>query len=141
SKARAYAPGFKPVEYRSGALKLRKAAKDARTQSQNLKAGRLTAPIAITTNDWSRIPECAGAYLIINASDKRPLYPGEALNLHARFTCQFSEDAKKSLKSWARRLSLRYFMAQPDASLLLAYQSLFVRKFSPEHNLPNPALT
>jgi site-specific DNA-methyltransferase (adenine-specific) len=141
SIARTYAPDFRSIDYRLGALKLRKAAKVARTQSQKLKAGRLTSPIAVSTNNWSRIPQCAGAYLIIDANNLRPLYAGEALNLHARFRCQFSEVAKKSLKSWARRLSLRYFTAQSDANLLLAYQSLFVRKFSPEHNVPNPALT
>ncbi len=142
SIARDYAPGFQSIDYRMGALKLRKAAKDARTQSLNLKAGRLSAPIAITTDDWSDIPECAGAYLVVDASDERnKLYAGEALNLYQRFTCQFSKHTKKSLKSWGSRLAVKYFKVQPDTSLLLAYQSLFVRKFSPKHNLPSPALT
>jgi DNA modification methylase len=139
SIAREYAPDCQSIECRLGALKLRKAAKNARTHSKTLKFGRLEDPIAIGANNWSKIPKTAGAYLVIDTNDERPLYAGESLNLHSRFTYQFSSDTKKSVKAWGQRLSVRFFTVESDATLLLAYQSLFVQKYSPKHNLPDLA--
>lgn len=141
AKAAAFAPGVESLKFRLGALKLRKAAKTARTQSQNLKFGRLAPPLSVDASDWTKVPTAAGAYLIVDANDERALYAGEALNLHDRFRKQFSAKSRKSLKAWAPCLSLRYFTVDPDASLLLAYQSLFVRKYEPQYNLPCPSLT
>src|SRR5262249_46796926 len=124
-----YAPDCQSLDYRLGALKLRKAAKNARTHSKSLKFGRLVDPIPVSSSNWPKIPKHAGAYLVLN--EEGSLYAGESLNLHSRFTYQFSSDTRKA---WGQRLSVRYFTVEPDATLLLAYQSLFVQKYSPRHN-------
>jgi site-specific DNA-methyltransferase (adenine-specific) len=139
SIAREYAPDCKSLECRLGALKLRKAAKVARTDSKTLRFGRLEAPITVSAANWSKIPNSRGAYLVVDADDERPLYAGESLDLRTRFTYQFSSETRKSIKSWGRRLALRFLLVEREPTRLLAYQSLFVRRFSPPHNLPDLA--
>ena len=82
-----------------------------------------------------------GVYLVIDEEDQQPLYAGESLNLRVRLTRQFDKEPLRAFwKKPASELSVRYFTADADVSLLLAYQSLCVRKRRPTWNLIEPSL-
>jgi len=145
--AMSLAPEFTPLQYRWGALKLRKESKRARTRagilckhpSSFVEPLQESLPVAVRS--FSRLPEAAGVYLVVNDEGDQPCYIGEALNLRGRLTRQFQGEALRIWKrKFASKLSVKYFTAEPDMPLLLAYQSLWVRKREPTWNLLEPAL-
>jgi site-specific DNA-methyltransferase (adenine-specific) len=141
------APGFEPLKYRWGALKLRKESKRARTRANVLyeQLGSFVEPfrdsLPVIARNFIRLPETAGVYLVVNSDGGKPCYVGEALNLRVRLTRQFQGDQLRVWKrEFARNLSVRYFTTEADIPLMLAYQSLCVRKRKPEWNLLEPSL-
>jgi DNA modification methylase len=142
--AAALAPNFSSLQYRWGALKLRKESKRARARAGVLATDRFREPfqerISVNARNFSRIPEVAGVYIVSDESAKRPLYAGEALSLRSRIRSQFEGSPLRVWKRWASSLAVRYYTAEAEIPLLLAYQSLCVRKHKPRFNLPEPAV-
>ena len=82
-----FAPGFSPLQYRWGALTLRKRAKVARSRGSILKVpSRLQTPIMIdgfNPGELSQIEELSdvrGVYLVTGDGNER-LYVGETVSL------------------------------------------------------------
>jgi site-specific DNA-methyltransferase (adenine-specific) len=147
-KAIALAPGFKPWQYRWGALKLRKESKRTRARAGLLqkKPRSFKEPFCNSINALAkylaRAPVNPGVYLVIDSEDQKPLYAGESLNLRVRLTRQFDKEALRAFwKKPASELSVQYFTTDADISLLLAYQSLCVSKRRPMFNVIDPSLT
>ena len=91
--ARRFAPEFKSLQYRWGALKLRKEAKSAATRSILLEVpNRKLRPV----EKFDSLDGQAGLY-VVGTSEKRPLYIGEALNLGGVLSQQFL----RKVKVWA----------------------------------------
>jgi site-specific DNA-methyltransferase (adenine-specific) len=139
------APGFTPLEYRWGALKLRKESKRTRCRAGTIGMRNFrepfSDPLAIKGQLLSRIPETAGVYLVGDGATDVSLYAGEALRLRSRLESQFSGPAKRFWQDRATRLVVRFFEVQSEMSLLLAYQTLCVTRHRPKLNLPEIALT
>jgi site-specific DNA-methyltransferase (adenine-specific) len=137
------APNFSALEYRWGALKLRKESKRARARAGMLVTRRFRAPflppIEAVAQELCKVPESAGIYMVFDAAGKRPLYAGEALLLQSRMKQHF-EEALQTWKGWATDLTVRYYTAASETPLLLANQLLCVRKFAPLLNVPEPAV-
>jgi site-specific DNA-methyltransferase (adenine-specific) len=147
--AAALAPGedFTPLQFRWGALKLRKESKRTKVRAGLMKKNPrsfiepFSSPIPVAARALRRLPEQPGVYLVMGGKGNQPLYAGEALNLHKRMKRQFERDPLKSFwKKQATEIFVQFFTAEPDVSLLLAYQSLCVRKRRPELNVIDPAL-
>lgn len=120
------APGFRAVDYRLGALRLRKDAKNARERGRllwnkglELKFERLPMDPAVL----DRIPQTAGAYLISSA-DKQALFAGETRNLQRRVTSH--------LRHVSGDTELAFI---PLESSRLAWQACLVEKYQPLWNL------
>jgi DNA modification methylase len=146
-KASDLAPDFKPWQYAWGALKLRKESKRTRARAGLLqkKPSSFKEPfrdsITALAKSLARAPANPGVYLVIDNEDQQPLYAGESLNLRIRLTAQFDKNPLRNFwKKPAAELSVQYFTADADVSLLLAYQSLCVRKRRPTWNLIDPSL-
>jgi site-specific DNA-methyltransferase (adenine-specific) len=140
--ASALAPGFTPLEYRWGALKLRKESKRARARAGVLATARFREPFSKSvkvTSGLARIPNVSGIYVVFDAAADRPLYAGETLTLKSRLTHHFEGGALAVWKEYAPDFAIRYYTADPDIPLLLAYQSLSVRRYQPTLNIPEPA--
>jgi DNA modification methylase len=136
-QAAQYAPGFTSLEYRWGALKLRKESKRARARAGLLGRAKLhfLTTLPAKTRSFGRIPETAGVYLV-SAAGGEPLYAGEALCLRSRLVRQFDRALLKIWDASAQDLQIQFFEATADATLLLAYQALCVRQHRPRLNLP-----
>lgn len=134
-------PGFTPLEYRWGALKLRKESKRARARAGRLSIGRFSQPLTMSDRSWRKFPANAGIYLVLEPKRQKPLYVGEALNLQTRMRQQFHPGALTTWRNWSARLAIKYFVANDEVGLLLAYQSLCVARHHPKLNLPEMALT
>jgi DNA modification methylase len=131
------APGYTSLQYRWGALKLRKASSEARERSERLAEGRFSAPQKIGSSGNVNVPTAAGIYLVEKRGQSHPLYVGEALNLRQRLDLQFDVFENHDRKAfWGSGLSVSFFPAEPKASLLLAYQALCISKHKPQFNLP-----
>ena len=125
-----FAPGFKPLEYRWAALKLRKMAQAARTRAKVLKPARFKRPMGAFTAASERAPESAGVYLVSTADEK--IYVGESLNLKNRFARQFGNGRKSA---WPKgEIKVRLFTAEANFVDLIAYQSMFVGRYQPRLN-------
>jgi site-specific DNA-methyltransferase (adenine-specific) len=126
-------PKFKPLDYRWGALMLRKEARDARGRASALKRTRLGKPIPVTTSNLRGLPESAGVYLVTAADEGRQiLYCGETLNLRQRASIQFDRSAAGFWKKFSKGLELRLFSTDAVPKDLIAYQSLLVQKHDPQ---------
>ncbi len=141
-EAAALAPGFSSLEYRWGALKLRKESKRAQDEARILSTQRYREPflaaLRITARDLTKIPDTAGIYLVSgDGSDDQSdfVYAGESLNLRARLQMHFDGAPRAIWKSWSKNLKVRYYTAAPHARILLACQFLCVRKHAPRFNL------
>jgi site-specific DNA-methyltransferase (adenine-specific) len=136
------APGFTALDYRWGALKLRKESKRAVDQAKIIATGRYREPfldpIDANVRSLSKIPNVSGIYIVWSASDKRPLYAGESMELQSRLRSHFEGPAVEIWKSWGKKLTVRYYTAAPDPSLLLACQFLCIDKHQPRLNIPKP---
>jgi DNA modification methylase len=117
--AKEFSPGFTSLDYRWGALRLRKTLKKTRT-----KAATLNAPRRFWLGERfagfrrQEIPKSAGVYLIYR--DNECVYVGSATDLRQRL----SEVTAKPSERWdgkRRQLSFRYFITPPDERDLLAW--------------------
>ena len=125
-----FAPGYKPLEYRWGALKLRKEAKSART-----RAAILTIPtylgerVPLDELDIGKLSRKSGLYILSDTT--RKLYVGEAIDLHARFT-------RKCRKAWSSvtdsTILAQTLPMDPSSVGRLAWQSCLVKKYKPCYN-------
>jgi len=125
-----FAPGYKPLEYRWAALKLRKEAKCARS-----RAAILTSPthlgerVPIDELDVRKLSHKSGVYVLSDPT--RPLYVGEAIDLQARFT-------RKCRKAWSSvsdsKISVQTLPMDPSSAGRLAWQSCLVMKLKPHYN-------
>jgi site-specific DNA-methyltransferase (adenine-specific) len=125
-----FAPGFKPLEYRWAALKLRKMAQSARTRAKLLKPARFKRPMSAFAASSDRAPETAGVYLVSTPDEK--IYVGESLNLKNRFARQFGSGQKSA---WPKGdIEVRLFTTDANFADLIAYQSIFVGRYKPRFN-------
>ena len=128
--ARRFAPGYKPLDYRWAALKLRKEAKCARS-----RAAILTSPthlgerVPMDELDVRKLSYKSGLYVLSDPT--RQLYVGEAIDLHARFT-------RKCRKAWSSisdsEISVQMLPMDPSSAGRLAWQSCLVMKLKPHYN-------
>lgn len=129
------APGFSSLQYRWGALKLRKEAKVARTRGESLEQPELLDhPLPLGPTTWERVPEIAAVYLVSVAGDSTPLYVGGSLNLRNRLRSQFSAPQWHAWESVAGPLEVQYFSAEPRVTDLIGYQSQLVTRHHPRLN-------
>ena len=130
--AEIYAPGFKPLDYRWAALKLRKTAKDARTRAELLKPGRLQAPMRAFKEAEKKAPPLPGVYLLSSNSNAQVLYVGGALSLRRRFEVQFQRERRGA---WPKGdLRVKLFTSEANFPDLVGYQSIYVGQFKPRFN-------
>lgn len=136
ARARKFAPGSTSLDYRWAALKLRKAAKTARTRAKSLQRGRLSVASNFADLDSAKFPAASGLFIV--ESTKKKLYIGEALNLRARVEMSFGREFIKNWQSLASRgetvLSLRFCRTEGNIPHLLGYQSKLVTEFTPRYN-------
>jgi site-specific DNA-methyltransferase (adenine-specific) len=128
--AHRFAPGYKPLDYRWAALKLRKEAKYARSRAAILTPpARLGKMIPIEELNISRLIHRSGIYVL--SDQERKLYAGEALELHARFT---SHCRKAWLKETDSSVLVQTLPMNISTAGKLAWQSCLVEKFKPCFN-------
>jgi DNA modification methylase len=142
--ARKFAPGFSSLEYRWGALTLRKAAKDVSARSQLLEDPDAKLRF-IESNSFEELDQQAGLY-VVSSPDKKPLYVGEALNLGIVLRRQF-QTYTEGWKEFGKNLTVKAVTYQRLPVLdissrgvalshwLMAYQCLMVQKSRPKLNL------
>jgi site-specific DNA-methyltransferase (adenine-specific) len=135
-KAATYAAGFKPLEYRWAALKLRKAAgrKYTRIRASLLKPGKLQKPVSAFKEACKTAPESAGVYVM--SIPNETLYVGEALNLRNRFDVQFASDQRRVWKQHCppSELKIQFFTSDANPVDLIAYQSILLDTYKPTLN-------
>lgn len=104
-----FAPGFKPLQYRWAALKLRKQSKLAWERSQRLPAGAVSANegVALKEFDAAEVGDGSGLYLIGEAARKdKTLYAGEAMSLRERLKSQFDRGLRQVWEARAEELGM-----------------------------------
>ncbi len=128
-----FAPGHKPLDYRWGALKLRKEARYARSRATILKPpdrffGKM---LPIDELGAKSLPEKPGLFVLSEDENRtRNLYAGETLNLRRRFTC-------RQTKAWWRNepfpnsIFVKTLAMDWSTAGKLAWQSCLVRQFKP----------
>jgi DNA modification methylase len=131
-----FAPGHKPLDYRWGALKLRKEARYARSRAMILKPpdrffGKM---LPIDELGAKNLPEKPGLFVLSEDENRtRNLYAGETLNLRRRFTC-------RRTKAWWRNepfpnsIFVKTLAMDWSTAGKLAWQSCLVRQFEPRLN-------
>ena len=130
-----FSPGFKPLQYRWAALKLRKQASLARTRAavlrgtKNLvKLGKMTLLDELSLED---LGGNKGLYLV-SQSQKKQLYAGETINLRNKV-----QAIKNQVADWRKFSETLYIQtAQMDYENAgnLAWQSYLVTKKQPRLN-------
>lgn len=129
--ARSMAPGYSPLDYRWGALKLRKEAKNARMRSESLTTPHFDRSSKMDERGLKNVLEAPGLYLI---QGKKPLYAGHTQNLHERLNTLLKD---RAFSQWCKpadlRVQVRPFSAQVRE--LIAYQARIVKALKPELNL------
>jgi site-specific DNA-methyltransferase (adenine-specific) len=145
-KARRLAPGFTSLQYRWGALTLRKKAKVARVRSEffpTLSPSEFTVSQAIRTwDDQKDLSNSPGLYLITAAKRSVVQYVGSALNLLKRLSKQFAAD-RSQLDEWeSRDAKLIWLLRKPEVTDpidLLSMQRRLIQLTNPKLNDLNAA--
>ncbi len=140
--ARNLAPGFSSLEYRWGALTLRKKSKVARVRAE------LFTTLSLHEFEASRelrscanaedISDSPGLYLITGGSPQRTnMYVGSALNLRRRMSKQFAADqlAYWETKKDAESISFLWKPDVTDPIDLLSIQRRLIQLAKPKLNL------
>jgi site-specific DNA-methyltransferase (adenine-specific) len=145
--ARSLAPGFSSLEYRWGALTLRKKSKVARVRAElfttlslhEFEAGRELKSFS-NVDDISNSP---GLYLVTGGSPENTtyMYAGSALNLRRRMSKQF---AAAQLDYWEKKKDAESisFLWKPDVTDpidLLSMQKRLIQLAKPRLNLGSTA--
>lgn len=139
--ARRLAPGFTPLQYRWGALMLRKTSKTARVRSEFFKELRLEQfekrrELRLLSNA-DGISDSPGLYLVTGAA--KEIYVGGTLNLHKRLATQFAADPCKHWEEQgAKSISILPKPEVTDPIDLLSMQSRLIRLARPSLNVPGP---
>jgi site-specific DNA-methyltransferase (adenine-specific) len=138
-KARRLAPDFTPLQYRWGALTLRKKSKTARVRSKlfdtlSLSEFKSDRQLRSWRDDEDSL-KSPGLYLIAG-SRQRITYVGSALNLFNRFCTQF---AAGQLDHWEQERHAKFirFLRQPkvnDPIDLLSMQKRLIQLAKPRWN-------
>jgi site-specific DNA-methyltransferase (adenine-specific) len=135
SVAMAWAPGQSVLQYRWGALKLRKDSKKTRNRARLIRREkRFIAELSIDSA-VQEAPATSGVYLLVNDKNM-PIYAGGSFDLRGRVERQFTSVARQNLKRWGDDFTVKYFTTKADSGLLLAYQSRCVARHNPELNVP-----
>ena len=134
-----FAPGFRPVDYRWGAIKLRKEGRNARQRAENhqrrLKIKKFTRGIPLSELDLSRVPTSAGVYGIA-LSGGEFLFAGETHGLAHRLKAHF--ESEQSRQRWLREhrdLDIFFHDLETVADYRLARQSLLLKWHQPKWNM------
>jgi site-specific DNA-methyltransferase (adenine-specific) len=129
--AKELAPGFSPLQYRWGALKLRKEAKYARQRSESISIPRFKESWRGSDKFLGELRPGPGLYLI---SAKKPLYAGHAQDLPDRLGRILSPEF---FARWGEprdlRVQVRSFAGHVRE--LLGYQAKLVNHHRPKLNL------
>ena len=132
-----FAPGFTPLDYRWGALKLRKEAKTSRHRGlAHDEKWTSRDLIKIPLGDWDsdEIPETPGIYMI-KGEEPQDLYGGETLNLRKRLKTKFGDGRKSTWeKDWLACEIEFYRASTPDPKELLGLQTRLVNDHQPRLN-------
>ncbi len=131
-RAGQFAPGYKPLEYRWAALKLRKEAKYARSRASVLESLRSRPQFGETwsMNDLqaAALPAGPGLY-VLSRTPTHKLYIGETLDLRRRLTLKQSQ-----VKAWqavSDSISVQALPMDCSTAGKLTWQSCFVRQYKP----------
>ena len=135
--ARGWAPGYRPLDYRWAAMKLRKSAKQVRTRAKVLVDAHFSDELSLDGGTIRKLPEQPGVYVVTAVSEKKPIYAGEASNLRQRLKNQFGPKTRPAWKAWSK-LTARYFPTSCPCTDRLAYQRRLVMQQRPLLNLPDP---
>ena len=139
--ARRFAPGYSSLEYRWGALTLRKVAKTASTRSQLLDDPDSKLKVI---EDFAELKGQAGLY-VVGTTAKKPLYIGESLDLGRTLDQQFTT-LSDGWSKYGHNLSVRAVphkrlpcmdISSQDTALalwLVAYQCRMIQKSRPPLN-------
>ena len=135
------APGYRPLEYRLAALKLRKQSKLARVRAASLSPpARLGKPTPLGEFEPAVVPAGSGVYLIGTPKSGR-LYLGETVNLRRRLS-QFDDARRELWREHAERVGIApdklNVWVRPviaEASEMLAWQACLAHRFQPRLNL------
>lgn len=136
-----FIPGFTPLEYRWGALKLRKEAKLARLRAAALSPPpRLGRRFPLEEFDPAAVPATSGVY-VVGGMRRGVLYVGEALDLRSRLARQFDQSQRPLWQAEAQRcrlggerltMQVRPIVARPGE--ILAWQQCLIGKYAPRLN-------
>lgn len=139
SIATAIAPGFSPLEYRWGALKLRKEGRNARQRALKHKAD-LPLPkfdrndsIPINKLHKAKISNGPGIYAVLQR--EKFLYIAEAPELETRLLQQFDTSAQQSLYGGGKIASVVFAPVERIDDYRLARTSLMLSEYSPRWNI------
>lgn len=134
-----FAPGFRPVDYRWGAIKLRKEGRNARQRAENyqrrLKIKKFTKGIPLSELDLTQVPTSAGVYgIALSGGDF--LFAGETHGLAHRLKAHF--ESEQSRQRWLREhqdLDIFFHGLETVADYRLARQSLLLKWHQPKWNM------
>ncbi len=135
SIAEQFASGYASLDYRWGALRIRKTLKKARTKGATLNAPRrFWLGERFAAYRRQDVPESSGVYLVYRNDDC--VYVGSATNLRERL----ADVTTKPSERWdgkRRQLSYRYFITPADERDLLAWVSAVIshQREAPKFNL------
>lgn len=137
--ARRFAPGFTPLHYRWGALKLRKEAGRARSRLRDVKSPALSRSFRLANPDFGRVESSPGLYVVCNRANYA-LYVGATLSLRGRFETQFGDPVRQSwLELGARNVSFVDDRSMPGTvagkyAKLFTHQSRLITIHTPRLN-------
>ena len=138
--ARSLAPGFTSLQYRWGALTLRKKSKTARVRSEffttlSLDEFESSRQLRSWKTEEDRL-DSPGLYLITGRSRQKITYVGSALNLQKRLSTQFAAD---QLDDWEKNRDAQsiWFLRKPEVTDpidLLSMQKRLIQLAKPRLN-------
>ncbi len=129
------APGYSSLQYRWGALKLRKQVKVARTRGSLLSIPKHgVQELPVDELDFESLPDTAGVYLL-TAGRSQHLYAGEAIYLRQRLQAQLGSPEAHNWGTGKKPLRLQWWATTAESNSPLAWQACFVRRYQPKFNL------
>jgi len=129
-----WAPGFKPLEYRWAALKLRKSSMLVRSRAKLLTDAHLTRTEIGSKTGKHNLPPSSGVYIVFG-DESLPIYAGEASNLRERVSKQFGKETKKLWQPISDSLTASFFPTDCPYATRLAYQRRLVNRHRPKLNV------
>jgi site-specific DNA-methyltransferase (adenine-specific) len=137
-----FAPGFTSLQYRWGALRLRKFAVVARHEAQTIRQAnavpkKIGRRLSIEDLAADRVPATSGVYLLSN-QDQRTLYIGCALDIKRRLLELLDTDRRQLWIDTPESLRLQFFQTGDAQKELLGWTSCFLGQSTtlPRFNIP-----